>query len=208
MSLPLLIEDKPPFSQRSRHHQTKSISWRFQTNPSHCQHMSETHLWQQHSSFRVIWEWGSDSGQSDWSSSGSDCSSGILPQTCTETRPAPTWMDRRPKRLQSKPSPPNLDVLLWGFAGKCHWLVQGCSYQTGIMSMDFIKLLIGLFVMLTLRLSCCAGQSYERWEAGSSCYGGFDLYFVLDKWVFPFPLALRVSIGSVTTPENLMLFGC
>ncbi|XP_684145.3 anthrax toxin receptor 1 isoform X2 [Danio rerio] len=39
----------------------------------------------------------------------------------------------------------------------------------------------GLFVMLILRLSCCAGQSYERWEAGSSCYGGFDLYFVLDK---------------------------
>uniref|UniRef100_A0A8C2FLG2 Anthrax toxin receptor 1 n=1 Tax=Cyprinus carpio TaxID=7962 RepID=A0A8C2FLG2_CYPCA len=43
------------------------------------------------------------------------------------------------------------------------------------------RLLIGLFVMLILRLSCCAGQSYERWEAGSSCYGGFDLYFVLDK---------------------------
>lgn len=43
------------------------------------------------------------------------------------------------------------------------------------------RLLIGLLVMLILRLSCCAGQSYERWEAGSSCYGGFDLYFVLDK---------------------------
>ncbi|XP_016343399.1 anthrax toxin receptor 1-like [Sinocyclocheilus anshuiensis] len=52
------------------------------------------------------------------------------------------------------------------------------------MSMDWRggeRLLIGLFVMLILRLSCCAGQSYERWEAGSSCYGGFDLYFVLDK---------------------------
>ncbi|XP_050976748.1 anthrax toxin receptor 1 isoform X3 [Labeo rohita] len=52
------------------------------------------------------------------------------------------------------------------------------------MSMDWRggeRLLIGLFVMLLLRLSCCAGQSYERWEAGSSCYGGFDLYFVLDK---------------------------
>ncbi|XDV54632.1 hypothetical protein PO909_022879 [Leuciscus waleckii] len=43
------------------------------------------------------------------------------------------------------------------------------------------RLLISLFVMLILRLGCCAGQSYERWEAGSSCYGGFDLYFVLDK---------------------------
>uniref|UniRef100_A0A672KFY8 Anthrax toxin receptor 1 n=1 Tax=Sinocyclocheilus grahami TaxID=75366 RepID=A0A672KFY8_SINGR len=43
------------------------------------------------------------------------------------------------------------------------------------------RLLIGLFVILILRLSHCAGQSYERWEAGSSCYGGFDLYFVLDK---------------------------
>ncbi|XP_026130169.1 anthrax toxin receptor 1-like isoform X1 [Carassius auratus] len=52
------------------------------------------------------------------------------------------------------------------------------------MSMDWRggeRLLIGLFLMLILRLSCCAGQSYERWEAGSSCYGGFDLYFVLDK---------------------------
>ncbi|XP_043107093.1 anthrax toxin receptor 1 isoform X2 [Puntigrus tetrazona] len=52
------------------------------------------------------------------------------------------------------------------------------------MSMDWRggeRLLIGLFAMLILRLSCCAGQSYERWEAGSSCYGGFDLYFVLDK---------------------------
>ncbi|XP_057675680.1 anthrax toxin receptor 1 [Corythoichthys intestinalis] len=26
-----------------------------------------------------------------------------------------------------------------------------------------------------------AGQSHDRREAGSSCYGGFDLYFVLDK---------------------------
>lgn len=26
-----------------------------------------------------------------------------------------------------------------------------------------------------------AGQSYDGREAGSSCYGGFDLYFVLDK---------------------------
>jgi len=50
------------------------------------------------------------------------------------------------------------------------------------MSMDWRdRLIIGLFVMLILSLSCCAGQSYERWEAGSSCYGGFDLYFVLDK---------------------------
>uniref|UniRef100_A0A8C1ZU13 Anthrax toxin receptor 1 n=1 Tax=Cyprinus carpio TaxID=7962 RepID=A0A8C1ZU13_CYPCA len=52
------------------------------------------------------------------------------------------------------------------------------------MSMDWRggeRLLIGLFVMLILRLNHCAGQSYERWEAGSSCYGGFDLYFVLDK---------------------------
>ncbi|XP_016302660.1 anthrax toxin receptor 1 [Sinocyclocheilus anshuiensis] len=52
------------------------------------------------------------------------------------------------------------------------------------MSMDWRggeRLLIGLFVILILRLSHCAGQSYERWEAGSSCYGGFDLYFVLDK---------------------------
>ncbi|XP_026075944.1 anthrax toxin receptor 1 isoform X1 [Carassius auratus] len=52
------------------------------------------------------------------------------------------------------------------------------------MSMDWRggeRLLIVLIVMFILGLSHCAGQSYERWEAGSSCYGGFDLYFVLDK---------------------------
>ncbi|XP_051541262.1 anthrax toxin receptor 1-like isoform X2 [Myxocyprinus asiaticus] len=38
-----------------------------------------------------------------------------------------------------------------------------------------------LCVVLFLRVAGSAGQSYERWEAGSSCYGGFDLYFVLDK---------------------------
>ncbi|XP_057176290.1 anthrax toxin receptor 1 isoform X2 [Triplophysa rosa] len=41
------------------------------------------------------------------------------------------------------------------------------------------RMLTWLCGLLVLRV--CVGQSYERWEAGSSCYGGFDLYFVLDK---------------------------
>ncbi|XP_055063758.1 anthrax toxin receptor 1 [Misgurnus anguillicaudatus] len=43
------------------------------------------------------------------------------------------------------------------------------------------RMLIGLCGLFVLKVTGCAGQTYERWEAGSSCYGGFDLYFVLDK---------------------------
>lgn len=38
---------------------------------------------------------------------------------------------------------------------------------------------LGLLVAVLVAGS--AAQLYERREAGSSCYGGFDLYFVLDK---------------------------
>ncbi|XP_017574367.2 anthrax toxin receptor 1 isoform X2 [Pygocentrus nattereri] len=41
--------------------------------------------------------------------------------------------------------------------------------------------LTGVCVVVVLLVSGADGQAYERWEAGSSCYGGFDLYFVLDK---------------------------
>ncbi|KAL7848078.1 hypothetical protein AOLI_G00227960 [Acnodon oligacanthus] len=41
--------------------------------------------------------------------------------------------------------------------------------------------LTGVCAVVVLLLSGADGQAYERWEAGSSCYGGFDLYFVLDK---------------------------
>ncbi|XP_072515108.1 anthrax toxin receptor 1 [Salminus brasiliensis] len=41
--------------------------------------------------------------------------------------------------------------------------------------------LAGVVVVVALLVSGADGQVYERWEAGSSCYGGFDLYFVLDK---------------------------
>ncbi|KAM9735465.1 anthrax toxin receptor 1 [Menidia menidia] len=36
-------------------------------------------------------------------------------------------------------------------------------------------------ILLAFLVAVGAAQIYERREAGSSCYGGFDLYFVLDK---------------------------
>ncbi|XP_029024800.1 anthrax toxin receptor 1 [Betta splendens] len=39
---------------------------------------------------------------------------------------------------------------------------------------------VGMLAVLVL-VSGSAGQTHDRREAGSSCYGGFDLYFVLDK---------------------------
>ncbi|XP_036450617.1 anthrax toxin receptor 1 isoform X2 [Colossoma macropomum] len=41
--------------------------------------------------------------------------------------------------------------------------------------------LTSVCAVVVLLASGADGQAYERWEAGSSCYGGFDLYFVLDK---------------------------
>ncbi|CAB1352830.1 unnamed protein product, partial [Coregonus sp. 'balchen'] len=35
--------------------------------------------------------------------------------------------------------------------------------------------------LMAILVAGTAGQSQDRREAGSSCYGGFDLYFVLDK---------------------------
>lgn len=35
--------------------------------------------------------------------------------------------------------------------------------------------------LMAILVAGTAGQSPDRREAGSSCYGGFDLYFVLDK---------------------------
>ncbi|KAL3041784.1 hypothetical protein OYC64_019877 [Pagothenia borchgrevinki] len=40
---------------------------------------------------------------------------------------------------------------------------------------------VELGIMVVVLVVSSAGQSQGRREAGSSCYGGFDLYFVLDK---------------------------
>uniref|UniRef100_A0A3Q1IWU7 Anthrax toxin receptor 1 n=1 Tax=Anabas testudineus TaxID=64144 RepID=A0A3Q1IWU7_ANATE len=45
------------------------------------------------------------------------------------------------------------------------------------------KVLLGveLGILVVVLVAGSAGQTHDRREAGSSCYGGFDLYFVLDK---------------------------
>ncbi|KAG7512493.1 anthrax toxin receptor 1-like [Solea senegalensis] len=54
----------------------------------------------------------------------------------------------------------------------------------GVMSHNWCRqVLLGLEVgmLMTVLVAGTAGQIHDRREAGSSCYGGFDLYFVLDK---------------------------
>uniref|UniRef100_A0A7N6A6B4 Anthrax toxin receptor 1 n=1 Tax=Anabas testudineus TaxID=64144 RepID=A0A7N6A6B4_ANATE len=40
---------------------------------------------------------------------------------------------------------------------------------------------VELGILVVVLVAGSAGQTHDRREAGSSCYGGFDLYFVLDK---------------------------
>lgn len=51
------------------------------------------------------------------------------------------------------------------------------SAKPGVMSQCYLGVLVMVLV------AGGAGQTDDRREAQSSCYGGFDLYFVLDKWV-------------------------
>lgn len=44
-----------------------------------------------------------------------------------------------------------------------------------------VLLTVELGILVTVLVAGGAGQTDGRREAGSSCYGGFDLYFVLDK---------------------------
>ncbi|GLD55277.1 anthrax toxin receptor 1-like protein [Lates japonicus] len=44
-----------------------------------------------------------------------------------------------------------------------------------------VLLSVELGVLVAVLVAGSAGQIHDRREAGSSCYGGFDLYFVLDK---------------------------
>ncbi|XP_042251811.1 anthrax toxin receptor 1 isoform X1 [Thunnus albacares] len=58
------------------------------------------------------------------------------------------------------------------------------SLQFGVMSQRWCRqVLLGVEVgmLVAVLVAGSAGQTHDRREAGSSCYGGFDLYFVLDK---------------------------
>lgn len=44
-----------------------------------------------------------------------------------------------------------------------------------------VLLTVEVAVLVTLLAAGGAAQTDSRREVGSSCYGGFDLYFVLDK---------------------------
>ncbi|XP_062410765.1 anthrax toxin receptor 1-like [Sardina pilchardus] len=47
--------------------------------------------------------------------------------------------------------------------------------------LDRARCALDLCVLAAVLASGCSGQYLERREPGSSCYGGFDLFFVLDK---------------------------
>lgn len=59
-----------------------------------------------------------------------------------------------------------------------------CSPKFGVMSQCWCRrvlLCAELGVLVAVLAAGSAAQLLERRQAGSSCYGGFDLYFVLDK---------------------------
>lgn len=55
--------------------------------------------------------------------------------------------------------------------------------KLGAMSQCCRQVLLGVEVsiMVMALVAGGAGQNHDSRAAGSSCYGGFDLYFVLDK---------------------------
>lgn len=61
--------------------------------------------------------------------------------------------------------------------GKCKFVIMSQSW----CGQAILRVELGILVAVLVGSSMA--QIYERREEGSSCYGGFDLYFVLDKWV-------------------------
>lgn len=64
-----------------------------------------------------------------------------------------------------------------------------CSPKFGVMPQCWCRrvvLCVELGVLVAVLAAGSTAQLFERRQAGSSCYGGFDLYFVLDKWVLLF----------------------
>lgn len=69
-----------------------------------------------------------------------------------------------------------------------------CSPKFGVMPQCWCRrvvLCVELGVLVAVLAAGSTAQVFERRQAGSSCYGGFDLYFVLDKWVLLFLLDHR-----------------
>lgn len=69
-----------------------------------------------------------------------------------------------------------------------------CSPKFGVMPQCWCRrvvLCVELGVLVAVLAAGSTAQLFERRQAGSSCYGGFDLYFVLDKWVLLFLLDHR-----------------
>jgi len=67
--------------------------------------------------------------------------------------------------------------------------------QFGVMSQYWCRqalLRVEVGMLVAFLVAVGTAQIYETREAGSSCYGGFDLYFVLDKWVL-IPLLCGIS---------------
>uniref|UniRef100_A0AAX7T8F8 Anthrax toxin receptor 1 n=1 Tax=Astatotilapia calliptera TaxID=8154 RepID=A0AAX7T8F8_ASTCA len=59
-----------------------------------------------------------------------------------------------------------------------------CSPKFGVMPQCWCRrvvLCVELGVLVAVLAAGSTAQLFERRQAGSSCYGGFDLYFVLDK---------------------------
>ncbi|KAK6315857.1 hypothetical protein J4Q44_G00133810 [Coregonus suidteri] len=66
------------------------------------------------------------------------------------------------------------------------YILEHCepSPEAGIMSLCSCRqamLAAEICILMAILVAGTAGQSHDRREAGYSCYGGFDLYFVLDK---------------------------
>lgn len=78
-----------------------------------------------------------------------------------------------------------------------------CSPKFGVMSQCWCRrvvLCVELGVLVAVLAAGSTAQLFERRQAGSSCYGGFDLYFVLDKWVLLFLLDHRRDLCDSAVP--------
>lgn len=67
---------------------------------------------------------------------------------------------------------------------------------------------VELGILVAVLVVSGMAQIYERREEGSSCYGGFDLYFVLDKWVLLLLDNLRRSSFRVWCMNHHSLLWC
>lgn len=59
--------------------------------------------------------------------------------------------------------------------------VAASLFYSEVMSLCWREQVLFRVVLLTVLVATAAEQINGQREAGSSCYGGFDLYFVLDK---------------------------